>query len=471
MQTNKMTYVHCAVVFVLAFFFRFLPPIGQVTPYGMGILGTFIAAIYGWSTIGMVWPSFICLTAIGLTIGPNQMIAAGFNATILAMIFVFLLMALLEETGATTWLVNTILGSKFTMGKPWLTLFLLFGAAYIGGILNSMVMAIVFMGVFTTLCKNLNVTPYTKLPTCLMIGTALALLMGQISIPVMGNAMMIMATYNAMFPVPLNLLQYMAFMIPMGFLMMATFVCIMRFVLRVDVAPLKNFDPAMFGGTQKASRDMKLAMMFFVIYMVLVVMSSIGALGTVAAFLGKFGMFGIIAMVICVMMLLKKEDGTPYLNFHMSAAKIGWDPVLMVAFIMVISSFMNTAETGISQTLMSLLMPFTTLSPFVFIVVALFFAMVTTNFATNLIIIVMVMPVIYNFAGMVGLNASGLMCLLFIAAHLALATPAAAPPTGIMMTAKEVIKVGDFSKYAVISLPILFAVLMLVGIPYSNIIF
>ncbi|MBQ2432576.1 MAG: hypothetical protein II268_05075 [Peptococcaceae bacterium] len=471
MQTNKMTYVHCAVVFVLAFFFRFLPPIGQVTPYGMGILGTFIAAIYGWSTIGMVWPSFICLTAIGLTIGPNQMIAAGFNATILAMIFVFLLMALLEETGATTWLVNTILGSKFTMGKPWLTLFLLFGAAYIGGILNSMVMAIVFMGVFTTLCKNLNVTPYTKLPTCLMIGTALALLMGQISIPVMGNAMMIMATYNAMFPVPLNLLQYMAFMIPMGFLMMATFVCIMRFVLRVDVAPLKNFDPAMFGGTQKASRDMKLAMMFFVIYMVLVVMSSIGALGTVAAFLGKFGMFGIIAMVICVMMLLKKEDGTPYLNFHMSAAKIGWDPVLMVAFIMVISSYMNTAETGISQTLMSLLMPFTTLSPFVFIVVALFFAMVTTNVATNLIIIVMVMPVIYNFAGMVGLNASGLMCLLFIAAHLALATPAAAPPTGIMMTAKEMVKVGDFSKYALISLPILFAVLMLVGIPYSNIIF
>ncbi len=471
METKKMTFVHCAIVFVLAFFFRFVPPIGQITPYGMGILGTFIAAIYGWSTVGMVWTSFICLTAIGVSVGPNAMIAAGFNITILSMIFVFLLMALLEETGATTWLVNTILGSRFTMGKPWLTLFLLFVAAFIGGVLNSIVMAVVFMGVYTTLCKNLNMTPFTKLPTCLMLGTALSLLMGQIAIPVMGNAMMIMATYNAMFPVPLNLLQYMLFMIPMGFLMMATFVCIMRFVLRVDVSPLKDFDPAMFGEKQKASRDMKLAIMFFVIYMVLVVMSSVAALGPIAAFLGNFGMFGIIALVICVMMLLKKEDGTPFLNFHMSAAKIGWDPVLMVAFIMVISSYMNTAETGISQTLMSLLMPFTTLSPFVFIVVALFFAMVTTNVATNLIIIVMVMPVIYNFAGMVGLNASGLMCLLFIAAHLAVATPAAAPPTGIMMTAKEVIKVGDFSKYAVISLPILFAVLMIVGIPYSNIIF
>ncbi|MBQ2836945.1 MAG: hypothetical protein IJE67_02325, partial [Peptococcaceae bacterium] len=131
MQTKKSTFLHCAVVFILAFGFRFLPPIGQITPYGMGILGTFIAAIYGWSTIGMVWPSFICLTSIGLTIGVNQMIAAGFNVTIISMIFVFLLMAVLDETGAVTWLVNTILGGKFTKGKPWMTLMLLFLAVYV----------------------------------------------------------------------------------------------------------------------------------------------------------------------------------------------------------------------------------------------------------------------------------------------------------------------------------------------------
>ncbi|MBR6756390.1 MAG: hypothetical protein IKM15_05530 [Peptococcaceae bacterium] len=471
METKKMTYFHCAVVFVLAFFFRFLPPVAQITPYGMGILGTFIAAIYGWSTIGMSWTSFICLTAIGLTIGPNMMIASGFNVTIISMIFVFLLMAVLEETGATRWLVNTILGSKFTMGKPWLTLALLFFAAFIGGILNSMIMAVVFVGIFTTLCKNLNMTPYTKLPTLLMLGTALSLLMGQIAIPVMGNALMIMATYNAMFPVPLNLAQYMLFMIPMGFLIILSFVALMRFVFRVDVSPLKNFDPAVFGGTQKATRDQKLAMLFFVVYMILIVLSSISFLGPISAFLGKFGMFGIIAMVLCVMMLLKREDGKPFLNFNISAAKIGWDPVLMVAFIMVISSYMNTEATGISQTLMSLLMPFTQLNPLVFVFVGLLFAMILTNVATNLIIIVLVMPVLYNFAGMVGLNASGLMCLLFIAAHLAIATPAASPATGIMMTAKEMIKPSDFMKYAVISLPFLFVILLAVGIPYSNIIF
>lgn len=118
----------------------------------------------------------------------------------MSMIFVFLLMAVLDETGSITWLVNTILGSKFTKGKPWLTLMLLFAAVYVGGVLNSMVMAVVFVGVFTTICKNLNIKPYTKLPTFMMIGAALSLLMGQIGIPVMGNALMLVATYNAMFP-------------------------------------------------------------------------------------------------------------------------------------------------------------------------------------------------------------------------------------------------------------------------------
>lgn len=471
MQTKKSTFLHCAVVFIIAFGFRFLPPIGQITPYGMGILGTFIAAIYGWSTIGMVWPSFICLTSIGLTIGVNQMIAAGFNVTIISMIFVFLLMAVLDETGAVTWLVNAILGGKFTKGKPWLTLMLLFLAVYVGGVLNSMVMAIVFVGVFTNICKSLKVQPFTKLPTFMMIGAALSLLMGQIGIPVMGNALMLVATYNAMFPVPLNFAKYMIFMIPMGIMTIAFFIVLMRFIFRVDVTPLKEFDPSMVGEKKAITRDQKLAIAFFVIYMLLIVLSSISVLGPVAAFLGKFGMFGIIAMVLCVMMLLKKEDGTPFLNFHMSASKIAWDPILMVAFIMVISSYMNTAETGISQTLMGLLMPFAQLNPLVFIVIALLFAVILTNVATNLIVVVLVMPVLFNFASMVGLNSTMLILLLFIFSHLAICTPAAAPPTGICMTATEIIKPTDMMKYAIICLPFLFIFVMVVGIPFANLIF
>ncbi len=471
MEEKKPHPIHYLIVFLLCFFFRFLPPIGQITPYGMGILGTFIAAIWGWSTIGMVWTSLMCLTGIGMIVGVNEMIAAGFNSTIMAMIFVFLLMALLEETGTITWLVNTILGSRFTKGKPWLTLFLLFFAGYIGGVLNSMVMAVVFVDVFTNICKNLKIKPFTKLPTFMIIGLALSLMMGQIGVPVMGNALMLVAAYNAMFPDPLNFAQYILFMIPMGLFMLVLFVALMRFVFRVDVSPLRDYDPSLVGERKAITRDQKIALCAFVIYMVLVVMSSISALGPIAAFLGKFGLFGIIALTLCALMLLKREDGSPFLDFRSAATKIGWEPVLMVAFIMVISSYMNTEETGISATLMSLLTPFTQLPPVVFIVVALLFAVILTNVATNLIVVVLVMPVLYNFALMIGMNTTGLMCLLFIFSHLALCTPAAAPPTGICMTATEIVQPKSVMKYAVMVVPFLFLVLLLVGIPFSNLVF
>lgn len=469
MDYKKSDMVHFVVVFALCFLFRFLPPIGQITPYGMGILGTFIAAIYGWSTVGMAWTSFMCLAGIGLTIGFNEVATAGFNATIMAMLFVFLLMAVLEETGSITWTINSILNSKFTKGKPWMTLGLLFMACYVGGILNSMVMSIVFVGVFTNICKNLNITQYTKLPTFMMIGCALAMMMGQIGVPVMGNALMLIATYNAMFPEPLNFAKYMLFMIPMGILIILFFILLMRFIFRVDVQPLKDFDPSLLGEKKAATRDQKIAITFFVVYMSLIVISSISALGPIAKFTGKFGMFGSIIVLICIMMLLKREDGSPFLNFRVAASKIGWEPVLMVAFIMVISSYMNTEATGISPTLMGLLTPFTSLNPLVFIVLALFFATVLTNVATNLIIVVLIMPILFNFAGMVGMSATMLILLLFIFSHLAIATPAAAPPTGVCFTATEIIKSGDMMKYAIICLPLLFIFVLLVGIPYATV--
>ena len=45
----NMKYVHFAVVFALMFFFRFVPPVGTITPYGMAVIGIFIGLIYGWS--------------------------------------------------------------------------------------------------------------------------------------------------------------------------------------------------------------------------------------------------------------------------------------------------------------------------------------------------------------------------------------------------------------------------------------
>ena len=44
---NTKYYINSAVCVALMLFFRFIPPVGQITQYGMEILGIFLGSIYG----------------------------------------------------------------------------------------------------------------------------------------------------------------------------------------------------------------------------------------------------------------------------------------------------------------------------------------------------------------------------------------------------------------------------------------
>ncbi len=55
----QMNSVQEIFVFVISltfmFLFRFIPPFGTVTPYGMALLGIFIGVIFGWCFGGNNW--------------------------------------------------------------------------------------------------------------------------------------------------------------------------------------------------------------------------------------------------------------------------------------------------------------------------------------------------------------------------------------------------------------------------------
>ena len=104
-KSNNLIYVHYAVVLFFCFGFKYLPPIGALTPLGMSIMGTFIGCIYGWSLINMLWPSLVGLLGLGLTLGMDTLVAQAFgNQTVLVLIFMSVVIAVTTETGAMDWL-------------------------------------------------------------------------------------------------------------------------------------------------------------------------------------------------------------------------------------------------------------------------------------------------------------------------------------------------------------------------------
>ena len=468
-EAKKINWIHYAVVFLFCMFFRFIPGFAGITEYGMGIVGCFIGAIYGWMTIGMFWPSVMALTGMCWSLGYQAVLNASFgNMAVFGLMLCIPVIAICNETGAFGWLINKILTSKALQGKGWVTVWIILLAAFGVGFTNPIIMCMVFCQFVTTIFKQVCIEKNEKAPIFIYLGVAFASMLGQILFPFMGTGLTLIMAYNVMFPdFPLDFISYILFILPMAVILITIYVLLCKFVFRVDVSKISNFESE--GETPKITREQKIAFGVFLTFLITMIISSL-ELGAVSAFLKKFSMVGITLFLLCVIELLKDSNGNQIMNPEKACRDIPWGQVVMIGFIMVIATYMNTAETGVPAAMAKLLTPFTSLPPLVFVIVALFIAVVLTNIANNMIVIVLVMPFMFNFSQVIGMAPTGMIALLFITAQLALATPAASPVAAVAM-GNEMADPSKMTKAALMILPILFVLCVAIGWVFAKIIF
>ena len=76
------------------------------------------------------------------------------------------------------------------------------------------------------MCKRLEIKPFTPFPAYMLLGVALGVQMGQIMLPFRSSALTLVGAYSAMAGGMPNFGKYMAFVIPMGILMILVYVVI-----------------------------------------------------------------------------------------------------------------------------------------------------------------------------------------------------------------------------------------------------
>lgn len=471
MIEKKVPVVHYIIAAAFIFLFRFIPPFGGITSYGMGLLGTFIGAVYGWSTIGMLWPSLMALVGIGISVGPDNMLYASFGNVSVASFFVFCpLLEVMTQLGATEKLAISFVNNKLCKGRPWLTIYLLFLGAFFTAFINSILVIIVFCTFITGLCKQLDIKPYTKLPTTLMLGTAYAVVNGQSMVPFIPSTGMIYAqSYYGMMGEVLPSAQYLMFYIPMGVLLLLAYTLIMRFVFRVDVSPMKNMPE----DKVKMTKDQKAATEFFGIFMLILVISALcpAEWRAISILNNSFGVFGVGAVFCGIMMIWKDSEGNSFLDFNKMMSYQSWDFIFLTGYIMNISAFLITEETGVGTALANILLPFMNLPAMAAVVVILLLTAIITNFASNIILAIIVMPVLGSYAAQVGLNPMGISMVILLCSQMSLLTAGASPVIGITHTFTQTIKPVDITRQALIAFPILFVITVSFGLLWQGVIF
>ena len=169
--------------------------------------------------------------------------------------------------------------------------------------------------------------------------------------------------------------------------------------------------------------------------------------------------------------LLKDENGKPLGDLEDLLHMVNWGQVMMVGYIMVVSTQMMVPATGISAFMANVIKPFMALPPMVFIIVVLVLCMILTNIANNMLTAILCMPFLVNFGSMMGMNPVGMVCMMFILSEFALATPAASPVTGVAFSYTNWVSSGQMTKYGILLSVLLFIAFLIIGWPLQSIIF
>lgn len=475
---NTSYYVKALITVVIMFGFGQLPPIEPITPLGMNIVGIFIGLLFGWMTIGLIWPSILGCVALVLIGGMKvaDVLAGGWGSTTQMLIFFMIVVAgIVEQSGVSRFIAMFLITRKWVLGKPWVFTFVFLGAAFLLAAVTSTIPTIIICwSIWYSICSQVGYKPYQPFPSFMVVGVVMAATFGLSVFPFRPVGILVFGILQDLSGLTVNYLTYTCFTLPLCLLCILVFTLLGKLVFHIDVSLLKNLNEDSFKDVDLSLNKQQKAILIFVALLIvlLLVPSVLPQTFFLAALLKKLDAVGT-AMLLVVVMCALKVDGKPILNFKEVCSKgMQWDVLMLTAVVMPLSSVLTADETGVTDFLLKVLSPlFEGRSAITFLMIAVFSAVIITNFAVNNVVGAILLPVFYPFALQLGIAPLALTSLLVFTCHFALLTPAASPMAALLHGNTQWCRTTDIYKYGFLIVISSMIVSWVVGIPYALFLF
>lgn len=477
---NSKETIFIAITLILMIGFGFLPPVLDLNQNGMRILGILFGVIFGCSFCSSVaWVcllSLVMLAATGVS-NASTIFATGLgNDSIWLMTFFFVFVAILDEAQIVDVLAKRIISVKFVQGRPWVyTFILMFGTYLIGATGLSFPAMIIFWNILIKTCKEFGIKPYSPYPAVAFTGIAFAGLGASCLWLFTGNPLFInaMLTNISGGMYSFNFAGYAIFSGGLWTTLIIVYIMVFKFIKPVDVSLLKGIK-ASGEEVEKLTKRQKALLIYTALVLVLYCGKGfVPAATPLGAWVAGIGS-SVPIMLLLALMCITKVDGEYLCNFARSAKNgVVWDTVILSASLLSIATIMMSTDTGVQATLLRLLNPIFAGHGVIFMTVVIcVISVILTNFMANTTVGLMFTPVIYSLSQTMGFNPMPVIGLLLIAITIAYMTPAASPFASMLFGySAEWVKKGDLYKYGLISCIIITLMMLLVGIPFSKLIF
>ena len=467
-QTPISYYINSAIVVIIMFCFGFLPPFGGITALGMKVLGIFLGVLYGWIFVGFIWPSLLGMIALGLS-GYDTIInvyIAGFgDSLVLKIFFLFLFARYLDECGLTTFIAHWFINRKICLGRPWvLTAAIFVATSLICGFINVYGGIVIMWYVLYSILQAVGYKrgdAYTSFMVAgiVFIGTQAMIMLPFLPMPIIFRGLLkpeLLAGYD------MNMVAMAIFSMTLLIAMLAAYLLVGKYILRIDVSRLQNVQTA---EAVKMDREQLVGMLSLIIFVIVLVLPMFLPAGGLKAILTNIDVLGM-AVLVLIVACFRKKDNKPLYNFsNLVASGINWDLIVLFAATMPLSAAMESEQTGIITTVINALMPiFSQLSSASFLFICLLIFVITTQFAHNLILIIVFMPVLAALGAPMGIDPYMFGIVFTFGMQLAFLTPGASANAAMIFGNTDWIDTKDTYKYGGLFVVLGFAILMIISV-------
>ncbi len=451
---NTRYYINSVIGVAVMVGFGYLPAFSSVTPMGMKILGIYIGLLWLWSTVDLIWPSFLGLILVGMSgySSVSSLLNAGWgNGTSIYIWLICLFAYFVTKSGVSDKIVQMIMSAKFARGRPWVVSLLFLTAAYTVGALVSMTPAcLIVWAFFQDFAKEMGYKKGDKYTSFMIVGIALAGLMGftlfNFRLP---GSILVGYIQEAGGYVSFIGWSVTAFLVGYGAILV--YIAFGKFLVRPNLERIKSgYD---FGEREKMTSYQKQLLGLTGLLVFVFIWQSMAGSTAVGQFLTKLGSSGIVMVFLLIMGFIKRKDGS-FLVDLLDGTKNGvpWPVFYLLTIGMPLATAMTDPELGIQSMLaqgFNSVLGGGTSGLVVLVLLVTFLAAFSTQFLYNQIPCMLIFPIASPYCVSLGIDPALLAVMLAVCSNASIVLPSANPIAGVMHGMTDWITPKEIYKYAI----------------------
>lgn len=430
------------ICIALCIFGKFIPLFPSLSQDANGVIFIFISCLILWLTIGIDWPSLLCIFAIALlkTIGfKNAFINSFGNATFIFLLFTFICTYALSKTSLIRRIainfINFPLAKKH--GYLFVTFFLL-AVLLLGLFMSPSVLFVVILPILKEIFAIAKIEKGEKIAKVLMLGLGftVSISSGMTLIAHVFPVLALQALQNLSVVENVTPLQYMLLAIPVGLVTFGLMLFIFFVIIRPNGQKLVDADvSSLKASLPKINAKDIITLVVFVVVLLLWVVPSLLEKAWPIFYQTINGYTTAMPPLLGTLaLLIIRVDGQPILKVDEAFKNVPWGSLLMCAATLLLGAALTNNDIGIKTFLNdNLSTSLQGIAPVILIVIFLLWAAIQTNLSSNMVTATLVSSVAVTVLGAVGqVNIPLLVSLIGLLASFAFATPPSMPHIAIV---------------------------------------